>query len=108
MAKRRVAGRGRSIVALVLLSFVLVASVVIWRRTYGMEQARTVRDLERDRRQLLAERARLERDIRDLSTRARLLPVVERRLGMRLPADSEIVYLERTPRGSAPARQDAP
>ena len=49
-----------------------------------------------------------ERDIRDLSTRARLLPVVERRLGMRLPADSEIVYLERTPRGSAPARQDAP
>ena len=95
-------------VALLLLGFVLVSSVVIWRRTHGMEQARALRDLERDRRQLVAERARLERDIRDLSTRARLLPVVERRLGMRLPADSEIVYLERTPRGTPTHRQNTP
>lgn len=94
--------------ALLLLGFVLVSTVVIWRRSYGIEQARTLRELERDRRQLLAERARLERDIRDLSTRARLLPVAERRLGMRLPTDSEIVYLERTPRGQASARPDTP
>lgn len=108
MAKRRVGGRGRSWVALLLLGFVLVSTVVIWRRSYGIEQARTLRELERDRRQLLAERARLERDIHDLSTRARLLPVVERRLGMRLPADSEIVYLERTPRGPASAPPTTP
>ena len=93
MAKRRVSGRGRSRVALLLLGFVLVSTVVIWRRTAGIQRSRELRDLERARGDLLAERARLERDIRDASSRARLVPLAERRLGMHLPADSEIVYL---------------
>ena len=104
MAKRRVSGRGRRTVALFLVGFVVVSSVVIWRRTAGIERARELRDLARERDELLAERARLERDIRDASSRARLVPLAERRLGMHLPADSEIVYLVR-PRddGSRPA-----
>ncbi len=95
MAKRRVSGRGRRTVALFLVGFVVVSSVVIWRRTAGIERARELRDLARERDELLAERARLERDIRDASSRARLVPLAERRLGMHLPADSEIVYLVR-------------
>lgn len=92
MAKRRVAGRGRRVVAGFLVAFVLVASIVIWRRSHGIVQARELRELERQQRQLEAERARLERDIRLASSRSRLVPVAER-LGMRMPLDSEIVVL---------------
>ena len=88
-------GRGRRTVALFLVGFVVVSSVVIWRRTAGIERARELRDLARERDELLAERARLERDIRDASSRARLVPVAERRLGMRPATASEIVLLER-------------
>ncbi len=95
MAKRRVAGRGRSVVALLLLAFVAVSTIVIWRRSFGIAQASELRQLERQRGQLQAVLTRLERDIRDASTRARLMPLAERRLGMHVPLDSEIVYLER-------------
>ena len=107
MAKRRVSGRGRRTVALFLVGFVVVSSVVIWRRTAGIERARELRDLARERDELLAERARLERDIRDASSRARLVPLAERRLGMHLPADSEIVYLVR-PRDDRSRPANAP
>ncbi len=108
MAKRRVSGRGRSVAALLLLGFVLASVVVIWRRSAGIEQARALRELERRRVELLAERARLERDIRDASSRARLVPIAERRLGMHVPLDHEIVHLPR-PRDTRPPRpQDAP
>ena len=95
MARRRVAGRGRGVVAVALLTFLLVTRVVIWRRTAGIEQSRALRELERERTELQAARARLERDIRDASSRARLVPVAERRLGMRPASASEIVLLER-------------
>ena len=108
MAKRRVSGRGRSVVALLLLGFVLVSTVVIWRRTAGIERARELRELDRARVELLAEKARLERDIRDASSRARLVPLAERRLGMHVPLDNEIVYIQR-PRDGRPRRTaDAP
>jgi uncharacterized protein YlxW (UPF0749 family) len=98
MAKRRVARRGRSVVAVLLLGFVLVSTLVIWRRSYGIARSRELRELVREQRQLEAERTRLERDIRDASTRARLVPVIERRLGMRIPLDSEMISLERSSR----------
>ena len=107
MAKRRVRGRGRSVAALLLLGFVLVAMVVIRRRSLGIGQARELRELRRELAQLEAERAGLERDIRDASARARLVPLAERRLGMRFPLDHEVVFLERGPATSvapAPAR----
>ena len=108
MAKRRVTGRGRKVAALLLLGFVLVSTVVIWRRSAGIERARVLRELERARVELLAEKARLERDIRDASSRARLVPLAERRLGMHVPHDSEIVHLERPRDGRASRTADAP
>ena len=104
MAKRRVAGRGRSVVAIVLVGFVIVSTIVIWRRSFGIAQARELRELSRRATQLQSEQARLERDIRDASTRARLVPLAERRLGMRPAVDSEIVYLERP---AVPVRRTA-
>lgn len=93
MAARRIAARGRTIIALALLGFVLIAAGVIWRRTAGMEQARELGALEQQRLQLQAERAKLASDIRNLASRGKLAPVVERRLNMRVPNDTQVVIL---------------
>jgi cell division protein FtsL len=102
-ARRRGGGRlrGRAVVALALLGFVLVASGVIWRRSVGIAQARELRELDRRRAQLAAERTALESDVRTAASRARIAPIAESRLGMRVPADTQVVFL---PRGAAPPR----
>ena len=89
--------RGRSLVALVLVGFVLVAVGVIWRRSYGFSREREIATLEQKRTQLAGERARLELEIRDLSSRAKLAPIAEQRLGMRIPSDSQVIDLRRAP-----------
>ncbi len=94
MAKRRVT-RGRALVALVLLGFVLTAAAVIWRRAAGVEHARELRALEEKRLQLLAQRARLESEIREASSRGRLAPIVENRLRMHVPNDTQVRILRR-------------
>ena len=55
----------------VLLGFFLVAMGVIARRTFGIGQARALRQLELDRDAANAVRVRLEGEIRDASSRAR-------------------------------------
>jgi len=96
VAKRRVARlKGRSVVAILLVAFVAVAAAVIWRRSYGYAQDRAIRDLDARLAQLLSERTRLEGDIRDLSSRAKLQPIAERRLGMRVPSDSQVISVAR-------------
>jgi cell division protein FtsL len=98
--------RGRAVVALTLLGFVLVATGVIWRRSVGIAQARELRDLDRRRAQLAAERTALESDVRLAASRARIAPIAESRLGMRVPADTQVVFLPRAgaaDRGGAPA-----
>jgi cell division protein FtsL len=89
--------KGRSIVALFLVGFVLVAAGVIWRRSYGSILAREQSKLEDQRAALQAERAKLKGDIRDASSRSRLAGVVTQRLDMRDPSDSMVRYVERTP-----------
>lgn len=95
---RSVAPRGRAWVALVLVSFVLIAAGVIWRRAAGVEQARKLRSLQAQRAQLEARKAQLEGDIRRISSRSSLVPIVERRLGMHVPNDTQVVILPRAPR----------
>lgn len=92
-------GRGRPIVALLLVGFVLVATGVIWRRSFGIAQSRELRDLDRQRLELEARKARLQGEIRELSSRARLAPIAEQRLNMHVPNASQVIYL---PRPSAP------
>ncbi len=95
MAKRRVAARGRAWVALALFGFVLIAAGVIWRRTAGIARSREIRTLEQQRVQLESERAQLESDVRNLSSRSVLAPLVEHRLDMRVPNDSQVDILPR-------------
>ena len=101
MARQRVAKRARSrrsVIAAVLLGFVLVATGVIARRTYGIDQARKIRDLERQRAALEAERLRLESQIRDASSRTRLGPIAEQRLNMHVPTPDQVINLPRPTR----------
>jgi cell division protein FtsL len=96
MAKgRRVKSLGRSLVLVGLLGFFAVAMGVIARRTFGIGQARQIRDLERRRDALDASRVQLEVEIREASSRARLGPIVQQRLKMYVPADSQVIILPR-------------
>ena len=94
--------RGRSIVAIALLGFLLVATGVIWRRSHGIAQRAELRTLDRERMQLEAQKVKLENDIREASSRARLAPIAEQRLDMHVPNDSQVVIL---PRPTTPAAE---
>src|SRR5688500_3726529 len=89
---------GRSFFVMLLVGFLLVATGVIARRTFGIGQARDIRARETQRDALEATRVQLEVDIRDASSRARLGPVVERRLNMYVPPDSQVILLKREPK----------
>lgn len=91
--------RGRTVVALLLLGFVLVALAIVWRRTLGIGQSDNLTTLESRKIQLEGERVRLESEIREASSRRRLGETVETRLGMRIPADNRVVILPRRANG---------
>ena len=112
MAKRSVAAkgrvtrrRGRSVVAITLFGFFLVAMSVIWRRTFGLSQSRVVQQLERQRLDLRAQRAQLQREIREAASRDKLTPLVEQRLHLRMPSDSQVIVIER--KDVSPPARDA-
>ena len=102
MAKGRVTAWGGRLVALLLIGFFLVATGVIWRRSHGFARARVIRDLERRQQALVATKVQLEGAIRAASSRSRLEPIVRERLQMQVPADSQVIYLQRPPSVARP------
>ncbi len=99
MAKRGVK-RGRWIVTGALLGFVLVSAAVIARRSFGYREGLELTALQRRKANLESERVRLDQEIRNASSRSRLLPVAER-LGMHMPSEAQIVVLDGSKRDSA-------
>jgi cell division protein FtsL len=95
MAKSRVALRGRTLVAIILGAFVLVALAIVWRRTIGISESERLGALDAKRVELEGERARLESEIRDASARQTLGAAAEHRLGMHIPTDKQVVILPR-------------
>jgi cell division protein FtsL len=93
MAKRRVNPGRRSLIAIALIGFVVVATGVIARRVYGVREQRDIRKLQKTRDGLITERIRLEGVIRDASSRARLQPIAERQLNMHIPKADQLVNL---------------
>ena len=81
-----------------LAGFLLVSVGVIWRRSVGHAESRRLQGLERQKDALRNEQLKLEGEIRAASSRAQLAPLVERRLGMRLPPASKVILLKRAPR----------
>lgn len=106
MATRRVGkkGSGRGRLALVLVGFLVIALGVILRRTYGIAGATQLRQLEQRRAALVAERLRLEGEVRAAASRSTLQPIAEQRLQMHVPSDSQVIIITRTP----PSPNDAP
>ncbi len=91
MAARKVgSGGGRGRLALLLVAFLAISGVVVLRRTYGIRAQRELEALDARRAALVAERLKLESDIRTASSRARLQPIAER-LGMKVPDAGQVI-----------------
>ena len=94
--------RGRSVILLTLAALVMVGWTIIWRRSYGYTESTVVRGMEQKLGALAAERVKLQGDIRDASSRARLGSVAEKKLGMRVPADTQVVIMPRHRKNETP------
>lgn len=85
--------RGRARVAVGLLLFMLVAAIVVWRRSEGVATARAMQRMRTELRTLRAEQQDLENDLRRASSRRSVVSEAERRLGMRVPSESQTRFL---------------
>lgn len=94
MAKRRVALKGRTIVAISLGTFLLVTSSVVMRRSRGTAAARQLHALGQRHAELEAQRAQLVADVQRASSREQLATHAQR-LGLRVPSDSQVILLPR-------------
>ena len=89
--------KGRHWVAVWLVVLLAALWAVIARQTASLNAARALTDLRAERASLEGRRAVLERRIRAAQSRAVLLPRAQR-LGLRQPADTEIILLPVAPR----------
>ncbi len=84
--------KGRGWVAVWLVSVLGVLMWVVARQTASHVAATELREVQEQRASLEAQRAELLRRIREVGSRAVLVPRAES-LGLRLPADSEIIIV---------------
>lgn len=84
--------RGRTAIAIGLAAFLVVTTSVVWRRARGSAAAIRLHDLGSRIDELEAQRARLEGEVRRASSQMELAPRVKR-LGLRVPSDSEVIDL---------------
>ncbi len=87
---------------MLLGAFIIVTLTVVWRRSIGISEASSIQELDKRRSDLEGERAHLESALRDLTSRQRLGPLVEQRLGMHIPQGREVVILPRQTKHAAP------
>lgn len=85
--------RGRAWVAFWLFGALAMLLWVAARQSAAHVTATALRESQQERSALEARRAELQRRIREAGSRAILVPRAES-LGLRLPADSEIVILQ--------------
>ncbi len=88
-ARRRTPFKGRSLVAIGLLAFMVVTSLVVWRRSVGVSTAKAMRAAQLEKRSLETERMTLKRDIEEAQTRPRIVAEAQRRLGLHVAPDSQ-------------------
>jgi hypothetical protein len=87
--------KGRHWVAIWLTGFLVVAASVVWRQTEALQTATALRALQDTLGAMETDKAAAIADVRRARSSAVLVPLVERRLGMRRAQDSEIVILQR-------------
>ncbi len=84
--------RGRHWIAFWLVALLAALWAVIARQTSALNSARALTDLRAERASLEGRRADLDRRVRTAQSRSVLLPRA-RKLGLRLPADTEIILI---------------
>ncbi|HKV44529.1 MAG TPA: hypothetical protein VJT32_07630 [bacterium] len=84
--------KGRHWVMLWLLAFLVAAGSVVARQTAALRIARALNQARDSLSSLQSRRADFERRLRQAASRTVLVPRAQA-LGLRLPADSEIVIL---------------
>ncbi len=99
---KRTPFRGRTWVMIGLLAFMGTAVIVVWRRSRGAAEERRIADLDSQLRDLQAQRTLLERDLRDAMSSSRIMPAAERRLGLRVATDSQLITLPRRTTSTVP------
>ena len=93
--------KGRHWLAIWLVALLAALWAVIARQTASLNAARALTDLRAERAGLEGKRDELERRIRTASSRAVLLPRAQN-LGLRLPADTEIILVPTAPASPRP------
>jgi len=81
--------KGRTLVAIGLLVFMSVTGAVVWRRSEGFRTATEIGTLDATRRGLIAARITLNRDLDEASSRRRIVPLAEKRLGMHVAGEAQ-------------------
>lgn len=90
--------KGRHWVAIWLVVALAALWVVAARQAAAYRAATALREARGEHARLEGRKAELERRVRAAQGRAVLVPRAQQRLGLRLPADSEIVLLPGRPR----------
>jgi cell division protein FtsB len=98
MATRKSRFGKRSLIALGLTGFVIVASIVVWRRSLGVSRSQEIARMERRKGELETERKTLEDAIREASSNARIEPAARKRLNMHTATETEVRYFIRDAR----------
>ncbi|MBC8088105.1 MAG: hypothetical protein H7Z40_12625 [Phycisphaerae bacterium] len=88
--KKRAPIGSRTLVALGLAGLLGVSALVIWRRAIAVAENREVRSLEEKKRELISLRTTLERDLVEATSRQRIVPAAEKRLGMHVATELEV------------------
>jgi cell division protein FtsL len=78
-------------------------SLVVWRQSRALEELRGLDGARSTRAVLQAERSELQREIHRLESRPRIVAVAGERLGLRVPAATEITILQSPRVGAADA-----
>ena len=86
--------KGRHWVMLWLGLFLGVALTIVWRQSAALETSRELQELRKTRGALEVTKSGVIGDIHRDASRSVLVPLAERRLGLRLPQDSEITILQ--------------
>ncbi len=87
--RKRAPIRGRTLTAIALLAFILIASGVVWRRSLGDGRAREMRTMELERQSLVSDQKTLERDLEEATSRRRIVADAERRLSLHVATDAQ-------------------
>ena len=81
--------KGRAWIAIGLGVFLVVTSIVVWRRGEGASTVREMGRLASRQRALISEKTTLDRDIRSAMSRSRVIGEAERRLGLHVATDAQ-------------------